>query len=472
MRLLLINAAEPEETRAALVEKGQVEEYRCERSAAGTLVGNIYKGKVVNLERGLGAAFVDIGVGRNGFLHQSARPGAELPALEDEILVQVTRESVGSKGPMLSEDLSLPGRFLVYLPRSEGGGISRRIGDEENRAQLRALARELEQDAGAGLIVRTAGAHRTKPELERDLHALQRLWAAVERRAKDATAPALLYAEDDLVARAVRDLVDPGVTAIHVDTPEALARAADAVRVVQPEVADRLRLHAAAEPLFHAFFDIESQIDRLRARRVPLPSGGSIVFDLTEALVAVDVNSGRTREEEGLEETALRTNLEAATEISRQLRLRDLGGVIVVDFIDMRDAGRVRAVERTFRSALARDRARVRPGRLGAFGIFVLTRRRAGAGGVAARHPCPHCSGSGEVVRPDEIALRLFRELRARAAGRGEGGLRARASPEVAEILATASRGVVQALSEEAGREIRVEPDASLAPGGWEVDAV
>jgi len=469
-RVLLINAAEAGETRAALVEEGRVEEFRCEHAAARTLVGNVYKGTVVNLEPGIGAVFVDLGEGRNGFLHESAWNRDRSLALGDEIVVQVTRESIGSKGPMLTGDVSLPGRFLVLLPYSRGGGVSRRIGETENRNELRALAKEFEERTGSAVIVRTAGANRTKRELMRDLRALRRLWTAVERRAETAPAPALLYAESDLVARALRDLVDRSVSEIHVDTPEALEGARRAVRLVQPELADRLRLHAAPDPLFHAF-DVEAQIDRLRTRRVALPGGGSIVFDRTEALVAVDVNSGRMREQLGLEETALKTNLEAAEEVARQLRLRDLGGVVVVDFIDMRGADHVREVERAFRAHLARDRARVRPGRLGAFGIFVLTRRRAGAGGAVVRRACPRCEGSGEVIHPDEVALRVFRELRARATGKGRRGLRARVSPGVAEILKGARSAVVEALSGHSGREIGVEADPSLPPDGWEVVA-
>jgi ribonuclease E len=293
----------------------------------------------------------------------------------------------------------------------------------------------------------------------------------VEEQAAAARTPALLYTESDLVARALRDLVDKDVTEIFVDTPEALERARETVRAIQPELADRLRLHDTHVPLFHAF-DLETQIDRLRSRRVPLPGGGSIVFDRTEALVAVDVNSGRMRVGDGLEETALKTNLEAGAEIARQLRLRDLGGVVVVDFIDMKESAHVRDVEREFKEHLSRDRARVRAGRLGAFGIFVLTRQRSGPGGVIHSRACPRCSGTGELIQPEEIALRVFRELMARAARRGSGGLNARVSPEVAAVLRESRAGELAALEEETGRRIEVETDASLPPEGWEVVSV
>jgi len=471
-RLLLINAAEPEETRAAVVEEGRLEEFRSERTAQGSLVGNIYKGKVRNLEPGIGAAFVDIGIGRNGFLHVSACPGADAKsriedrfALGDDVLVQVTREAIGSKGPMLTADPSLPGRFLVLLPFSPGGGVSRRIGDGEDRTKLRELVKDLERRAGAGLIVRTAAADRGSRELVRDLRQLQRTWAAIETRLARETAPALLYEESDLVGRALRDLVDREVEAIVVDTPEALARAQDAMSAIRPELAARVRLHAGGEPLFHAH-GIEDQVDELLARRVKLPGGGSVIFDATEALVAVDVNSGRTREEE-LEETALRTNLDAAQVIARQIRLRDLGGVIVVDFIDLREPTHGKAVERAFKEALARDRAHVRAGRYGDFGIFALTRQRTAAG--PSRRPCPRCGGVGDLVHPDEMALRVFRELRARATRRGKAGIRARVSPEVAEALGR-RQGLLDALGEETGRRIAVEADSALPPDGWAVE--
>lgn len=471
-RLLLINAAEPEETRAAVVEDGRLEEYRSERAAEGSLVGNIYKGRVMNLERGIGAAFVDLGVGRNGFLHVSACPGAPARiedrfAVGDDAIVQVTRESIGSKGPMLSGDLSLPGRFLVLLPFAKAGGVSRRIGGEDDRTKLRELVRDLERRTGAALIVRTAAADQGRRELLRDLRELKRVWASIEARGAAEPAPALLYEEKDLVARALRDLVDREVKTIVVDTPEALARAREVMAAIQPGLAERLRLHAGKEPLFHAH-GIEEQVDRLHARRVPLPGGGSVVFDRTEALVAVDVNSGRTREEE-LEETALRTDLEAAETIARELRLRDLGGVIVVDFIDLREAAHGKALERAFREALARDRARVRPGRLGDFGIFPLTRQRRGAG--EPRRPCPRCGGTGDLVHPEETALRVFRELRARAARRGRTGIRARVSPEVAEVLLRTRKGLIEGLREDTRRSVVVAPDPGLPAGGWAVEA-
>jgi len=481
-RILLINTAEEEETRAALVAEGKLVEFRREPARATKLLGNIYKGRVVNIEPGIEAAFLDIGTGRNAFLHvtdcvgalEAGAAGRARPRIADharlgqDLVVQVTREPIGSKGPVVTGHLSLAGRFLVLLPRAAAGGVSRRIEETEGRAQLRQVARELEERAGMGLIVRTAAGDRTRRELLRDLTTLRSLWDAISREAETRRAPARLHVESDLVVRALRDLLDRDVEEVHVDTPEARAAAQRTLEALQPELVARLRLHEGHTPLFHRF-GIEEEIDCLRRRAVPLPGGGSVVFDATEALVAVDVNSGRTRNDEGLEETALRTNIEAAAEIARQLRLRDLGGVIVVDFIDLQEVANVRAVEKQFRLHLKQDRARVRTGRMGAFGVYVLTRRRAGAGQVSEERPCPRCGGTGRAHAPDEIALRVFRELRARAARSRGGGLTARVSPEVGALLRESRAGALDALASEAGLELKVADDPSLPPNGWAI---
>ncbi len=399
VRTLLINDLDPGETRAALVDDGIIEEYRCERASEPRLVGDIYKGRVVNLETGIGAAFLDFGGGGNGFLHVSDCAGGvtrieERFSMGDEAIVQVTREAVGDKGPVLTEEVSLPGRYLVLLPFAETGGISRRIEQAHDRRQLRALLQDLEQEAGGAVIVRTAAADRTPDELRSDAQSLKGRWEAIQGQAREHAAPHCLSAESDVIARAVRDWLDDTVDEVVVDT-----EAAD-IAVRSLTRAGRARLHAEPEPLFH-LFGVEEQLDLVAARTVALPGGGSVVFDRTEALVAVDVNSGTTREREGFEETALRTNLEACAEISRQLRLRDLGGLVVVDLIDMDDPERARQVDEVFRECLAADRARIRVGGLGPFALFTLTRQRTGDG-----------------VRPDAEtqAYRVLREVRARVA--------------------------------------------------------
>ncbi|MEE8106573.1 MAG: Rne/Rng family ribonuclease [Planctomycetota bacterium] len=479
MRSLVINAREPEECRVAVVEDGKLDGYRVERRAAVTLVGNIYRGVVVNLESAIGAAFVDIGAGRNAFLHVSDLVDIEHPetaavdqhlALKQEVLVQVTRDSVGAKGPVLTANISLPGRFLVLLPKSIGGGVSRRIEEGDDRDKLKAIVKELEEQSGMGLIVRTAGATCGKGALVKDLAGLARLWDSVRDRAESSAGAQLLHAESDLVVRAMRDLMADDVSEIVVDDPAALERARESLAAWQPELTDRLRLHDDPRPLFHAF-DLETQLDQIGGRRVRLESGGTIVLDQTEALLAIDVNSGRTREDE-LEETARRTNLEAAAEIARQLRLRDLGGVVAVDFIDMRDPAYVKEVDSAFRAALRKDRSHVRPGHLGAFGIFVLTRRRAGLEGSLSTRPCPLCAGAGRAPVPETTGLRVFRELAAKASKRGRTGLRARLSPEVSGALVSLKGSALRALEEESGRTIEIVGDSDLRPDQWRIESV
>ena len=481
-RILLLNAAEPEERRVALVQDGRLEAYRVERAGcASAQRGNIYKGKVVNLETGIGAAFVALGTGRNGFLHLSdclPRNGKAPARIEDHVavgdpvLVQVSRESVGSKGPMLTQDIGLPGRFLVLLPFSEGGGISRRITERSEREKLRQLLEHVQAPADVGWILRTAASGCTRKELQRDLNSLRRVWRAIDERSREAKAPALLHAEGDLLVRSLRDLVDKHVDEIRVDDAEGYEQVKESLRALQPRLLDRLRLYEDARPLFHAY-EIEDQVDRLASRRLSLPSGGSLVIDRTEALVAIDVNSGRTREEEGLEETARRTNLDAAPEIASQLRLRDLGGVVVIDFIDMLDKNHVREVERTLKQALKADRAKVRMGRIGPFGTLALTRQRIGAQATGETRTCPACGGAGEVQDPLHVALRAFRELKERCCGgKGRRGLRVILRPEAARLLRERRKEALEQLRRSSGRKLLVEEDPDLACGAWRLEHV
>ncbi len=480
-RILLLNAAEAEERRVALVQDGRLEAYRAERAgSAAPQRGNVYKGKVVNLETGIGAAFVALGSGRNGFLHMSdclPRDGKaparieEHVALGDPVLVQVSRESVGSKGPMLTQNIGLPGRFLVLLPFSEGGGISRRITERSEREKLRELLEHVQAPAEVGWILRTAASGCTRKELQRDLSSLLRVWRAIDKRSRTAKAPALLHAEGDVLVRSLRDLVDKNVDEIRVDDAEEYQQVQESLRALQPRLLDRLRLYEDARPLFHAY-EIEDQVDRLASRRLSLPSGGSLVIDRTEALVAIDVNSGRTREEEGLEETARRTNLDAAPEIASQLRLRDLGGVVVIDFIDMLDKNHVREVERTLKQALKADRAKVRMGRIGPFGTLALTRQRIVAQATGETRTCPACGGAGEVQDPLHVALRAFRELKERCGGKGRRGLRVILRPEAARLLRERRKEALEQLCRSSGRKLLVEEDPDLAGGAWRLEHV
>ena len=397
---MLINVSQPEESRIAIVEDGLLEELYVERSGQDSYVGNIYKGVVVNLEPSIQAAFVDFGVGRNGFLHISDvepqyfrqggfEPERERPAPSgrrprggdnrddfdefddgprsrtfhhggrprfkppiqdilrrgDEVLVQVIKEGIGSKGPTLSTYISIPGRYLVLMPALGRIGVSRKIEDEAVRRRLRDIMYELNPPKGLGFIVRTAGSDRTKRELSRDLAYLLRLWKVIVRRIRKLPAPVDIYQESDMIIRTIRDIFSNDIDAIYIDEENAFHRAKEFLQLVMPRHVSRLQLYEGKEPLFYKY-NLDEEIAKIHRRQVPLKAGGSIVIDQTEALVAIDVNSGSFRAEDNAEETAYQMNLHAAKEIARQIRLRDLGGVIVNDFIDMRKEKHRRGVER------------------------------------------------------------------------------------------------------------------------------
>ena len=452
---MLINVAQPEECRVAIIEDGSLEELYIERASQEKFVGNIYKGKVVNLEPSIQAAFVDFGVGRNGFLHISdvepqyfrqggydpaevakasangqkqgndkrrrrPRPGdrprmkppiQELFKRGDEVLVQVIKEGIGTKGPTLSTYISIPGRYLVLMPALGRVGVSRKIEDEDDRQRLRSVLLELNPPRGLGFIVRTAGMQRTKRELSRDLSYLLRLWKVIVRRIKKNQAPVDIYEESDMIIRTIRDIFASDVDAIHIDEENAFERAKEFLQLVMPKYVDRLHLHKGHQPLFHKY-RLDDEIKQINQREVPLKKGGSIVIDTTEALVAIDVNSGSFRTDDSAEETAYQLNLSAAKEIARQLRLRDLGGVIVNDFIDMRKEKHRRDVERCLRDAVRRDRARTKILRTSPFGLIEMTRQRVRPSlKRSVYQDCPCCNGRAVVKTAESMAIEVIREI-------------------------------------------------------------
>jgi ribonuclease E len=329
----------------------------------------------------------------------------------DEVLVQVIKESIGTKGPTLSTYISIPGRYLVLMPGLNRVGVSRKIADEGQRRKLREIMNELNPPKGLGFIVRTAGLERTKRELARDLAYLLRLWKVILRRIKKARAPAPIYQESDMITRTIRDIFTSEIDTIWIDEPAAFERAQEFLRVVMPRFVNRLKLYGEKVPLFHKY-GIEDEIAKIQRRHVPLPEGGSVVIDQTEALVAIDVNSGNFRVENDAERTAYEMNLRAAKEIARQLRLRDLGGVIVNDFIDMRDERHRRGVERALRDAIKRDRARTKVLRMSAFGLIEMTRQRIRPSlKRSVYEDCPHCAGAGVVKTVESMSIDVMRLL-------------------------------------------------------------
>ncbi len=486
---MLINVAQPEECRIAIVEDGVLEELYVERTAQNNYVGNIYKGVVINLEPSIQAAFVDFGVGRNGFLHISdiepqyfrqggydpyypiehngeqhlegsdggrrprrrkvgARPRVKPPIQDilkrgDEVIVQVTKEGIGTKGPTLSTYISIPGRYLVLMPALGRVGVSRKIEDEDVRVKLRDTMLELNPPKGLGFIVRTAGVDRTKKELSRDMAYLLRLWKVIFRRIKKVEGPCDIYEESDMLIRTIRDIFTTDVDTIYIDEKSAYERAREFLQLVMPRSVNRLKQYEGKEPLFHKYH-LDEEIAKIHMRTVPLPKGGSIVIDPTEALVAIDVNSGNFRADDSAEETAFQMNIQAAREIARQIRLRDLGGVVVNDFIDMRLERHRRGVERALRDAVRRDRARTKILRTSPFGLVEMTRQRIRPSlKRSAYNDCPACRGSGVVKTPESMAIEVIRML-----------MLATQEPKIARIHVNVTDDVAAYLNNKKRREL------------------
>lgn len=447
---MLVNARQHEECRIAIVENDELQDLFVEREANENYVNNIYKGVVVNIEKSIQAAFIDFGVGRNGFLHISdvephyfrqdptfepptedrhdrrrrsdddysdnGRPRVKPPIQNifqkgDEVLVQVIKEGVGTKGPTLSTYISIPGRYLVLMPSLGHVGVSKRIEDEALRHKLRALMEDLKPPKGLGFIVRTAGADRTRKELAFDLAYLMRLWKVIVRRVKNIPGPDCVYKESDMVVRTIRDAFTADVEEIVVDEQSAFNDASAFLQTMMPRYADRIKFYDGKEPLFTKY-GIDAEIASIGERKVMLKDGGSIVIDQTEALVAIDVNTGSFRTNDSPEETAFQLNLRAAKEIARQVRLRDLGGVIVNDFIDMNSDAHRRAVERTLRAAMKNDRAKTKIMKTSPFGLIEMTRQRIrpGVKRLSFRE-CPCCKGGGAIKSVESMALEIVRRL-------------------------------------------------------------
>lgn len=487
-RTMLINVSAGDECRIAVVHQGRLEELFIERASSQSHVGNIYKGRITNVEPSIQAAFIDFGLPKNGFLHISdVQPqyfpnytgepedvGRKIPRHSrppiqkcfrrgQEVIVQITKEGVGTKGPTLTTYLSIPGRFLVMMPGMSRHGVSRKIEDEADRRKMRDLLNELKLPTGGmGVILRTAGLGRTKRELQRDLNYLLRLWKTVVERVKTLPTPAELYQESDLVTRTIRDVYTAEFGRVIVDDAETAKKVREFLQVAMPRSKAVMELYSKREPLFHRF-GIEEEIERINMRHVPLPSGGSLVIDTTEALVAIDVNSGRFRSIEDAEETAFKINLEAADEIARQLRLRDLGGLIVCDFIDMRLDRHKRAVERALRDALKEHKERARILRTSAFGLIEMTRQRQGPSIKRNIYfECQHCKGSGLVKMPESVVLDVMRIVQLATDHEQVQKVTVTVASDVAFQILNRRRSVLGQIETETGKEVVIRGDTSF----------
>jgi ribonuclease E len=385
-------------------------------------------------------------------------------------VVQVVKEERDMKGATLTTYLSLPGRYLVIMPGSDRGGISRKISDGDQRIRLRRLSRELEVPAGIGMIIRTAGLDRSQSELSRDLSLQLKLWESILVANQTASAPCLLYKDNDLATRVIRDYFTPDVREIIIDDVETFTTVKEFVGQVMPRYRSRVRLYEEKQPIFTSF-GIDQQVNDTLAREVKLRSGGSIVIEQLEALVAIDVNSGKATDTQNIEETAYKTNLEAAEEVARQLRLRDLGGLIVIDFIDMVDKRHRAAVERRLQDAVAVDKARIELGRLSKFGLLEMSRQRLRASLTSHSHiRCEHCSGTGDIKNPELVALEALRKIQAAVVVGHVAKVRARLPSVPAFFLLNNKRGFIAKLEADFGVQILILPDGRLKPDQYEFE--
>lgn len=485
MKRMLINATQPEELRVALVDGQWLYDLDIENRNREQKKSNIYKGRITRVEPSLEAAFVDYGAERHGFLplkeisreYFTKNPGDSDGRIKikdvlkegTEVIVQIDKEERGNKGAALTTFISLAGRYLVLMPNNpRAGGISRRI-EGEDRAELKDALGEVEVPNGMGVIIRTAGVGRSSEELQWDLNYLLQLWESISTAAKSAPAPSFLFQESNVIIRAIRDYLRQDVGEVIVDNKEAYDLAAGFIQQVMPNYRSKVKLYQDDIPLFNRY-QIESQIETAFQREVKLPSGGSIVIDATEALVAIDINSSRATKGGDIEETALQTNLEAADEIARQLRLRDMGGLIVIDFIDMQPVRNQREVENRVRDALMMDRARVQIGRISRFGLMEMSRQRLRPSlGETHSKICPRCDGVGSIRGTRSLALSILRLVEDEAQKERSAEIRAICPVSVATYLLNEKRKTISSIESRNKTRVVIVPSAELMTPHFEV---
>ncbi|MBU2887038.1 ribonuclease E [Gilvimarinus agarilyticus] len=484
MKRMLINATQPEELRVALVDGQWLYDLDIENRNREQKKANIYKGRITRVEPSLEAAFVDYGAERHGFLplkeisrEYFAKSGdsdgrvkiKEVVKEGTEVIVQVDKEERGNKGAALTTFISLAGRYLVLMPNNpRAGGISRRI-EGEDRAELRDALSHIEIPNGMGIIIRTAGVGRSAEELQWDLNYLLQLWESIDKGGKNSSAPTFLFQESNVIIRAIRDYLRQDVGEVIVDNKESFELASGFIRQVMPNFGSRVKLYEDDIPLFNRY-QIESQIETAFQREVKLPSGGSIVIDVTEALVSIDINSSRATKGGDIEETAVQTNLEAADEIARQLRLRDMGGLVVIDFIDMQSTRNQREVETRIRDALSMDRARVQIGRISRFGLLEMSRQRLRPSlGEVHSKPCPRCNGQGTIRGTRSLALSILRLVEEEAQKERSAEIRAITPMSVATYLLNEKRKTIFSIEQRNNTRVVIVPNGEMTTPHFEV---
>jgi len=488
MKRILINATQAEELRVAMVNGQRLYDLDIEVPSREQKKSNIYKGKITRVEPSLEAAFVNYGAERHGFLpfkeiskqyfSDKAKDDGGKVSIKDaikvdqEIIVQIEKEERGNKGAALTSFISLAGRFLVAMPQNpRAGGVSRRI-EGEDRDQLKKVLSELNMPEGMGVIVRTAGVGRSTEEMQWDLDYLNQVWTAIEQAAAKDKAPFLIYQESDIVVRALRDHYKVDVGEILIDSPQAYQQAHDFMSMVMPNSLNKLKKFDDKLPLFNRF-QIENQIESAFSREVTLPSGGAIVIDHTEALTSIDINSARATKGSDIEETAKNTNLEAADEIARQLRIRDLGGLIVIDFIDMMQNKNQREVETRLRNAVYDDRARVQIGRISRFGLLEMSRQRLRPSlGESSQIVCPRCSGQGTIRDVESLSLAVLRLLEEESLKDSTGKILAKIPVECATYLLNEKRDKVEGIEKRRQVHLVIIPDPNLETPHFHLERV
>lgn len=482
-REMLINVSEGEECRVAVVDNGILDELYTERFHLASHVGNIYKGRIVNIEAGIQAAFIDFGADKNGFLHISdvhpryfgkkdtvesigrRQALAKRPPIQkclkkgQEIIVQVTKEGINTKGPTLTTYISLPGKYLVLMPWMSGVGVSQKIEGEEDRKKMRDVVESISRPKNSGFIIRTAAMLAKKRELQSDINYLSRLWKVINKRGDSEKAPAEIYQESDLAIRTVRDIFDSSVRTILCDNEQIHRKIRDFLSIVQPRLKRRATFYEGKSPLFNKY-NLEKEIERIQSSHVSLKSGGSLVIEQTEALVAIDVNSGKYRKQSNAEQTAFKINQEAAKEITRQLKLRDMGGLIICDFIDMRDSKHRREIEKIFREGLRADRARSRALRMSAFGLIELTRQRMRPSLQLSTYlKCPHCQGRGIVKSCQSQSIEILRMVRHAASRQQIRRIELTVPADIADFLLNKRRSVLAQIEKDSEKVITISAD-------------
>ncbi len=491
---MLINATYPEECRIAVIQDSQLLELEVERLDQIQLKGNIYRAPISRIEPSLQAAFLDIGSSRNGFLqindinpacfHEAPKTNRDSgrrwrPSVKDilkqgqEIIVQVVKDERAAKGATLTTNLSIPGRYLVLMVGNQRGGVSRKIQDEGQRKRLKQSIESLSIPAGMGTIIRTAGINKATAELQRDLDSLLEIWYdLLEKSLQSGPSPLLLYQESSLAIRTIRDYLSPDVEEIIIDDKKTYDDVNEFISKSATNFETKITLYDKQTPLFSAYH-LDEQVDATNYSEVILPSGGSIVINSTEAVVAIDVNSGRSTSQADVEETAYATNKEAAIEVARQLRLRDLGGLVVIDFIDMGDKRHKHVVEKTLKDSVRYDKAKVEIGRISKFGLLEMSRQRLKSSLVSHSHEtCTQCQGRGKVRAPESICLEALRKVQSAIYAGGISEVRLHISPVAGLMLLNSKRRELTAFELETGINIRIYPDGRLRPEEYHIEIV